>query len=65
MRPHLFSTASLFKDGELIEFAILFATCEDNMCQTSSVRQVVTPEWTLNFLSEDLALEGLNNVKVT
>ena len=29
----------------LIEFAALFAAFEENMCQTSSVRQVVPPDY--------------------
>ena len=28
----------------LIDFAVLFTTFEENMCQASSVRQVVPPE---------------------
>ena len=48
IRPVFYGITCLMR---LIEFAASFATFEENMCQTSSVRQVIPPEWTNKIIT--------------
>ena len=38
--------------------ATLFATCEEHMCQTSSIRQVIPPELLGSFASQDIYISA-------